>query len=327
LDAQTDDSKLEPHIKSQMENDLTNIYYTLYQARKAKLQKALLSASSKRIRVDRIKEQLELVSPEKGVVSGIPQDLRVSMQNDIEGLEEEIKLNATLIAKLKPEVKSYKTELKKIDPRRKLTKKLIEETKKAYTDSLTQINEHNYFKLETKRLFEKCRREKKNCSMIMIDLDFFKASNEVGGHQYGDVVLKKSALILKEILEEAELPEAHLLRLDGINFSIVIPDKTTEEVEELAQKINETYKAKMAEFCHQFDEQKTGDRTLQRHLQDWVKDKKPGVGSDHEKVNTVTVGVAHMQDKDADIFGLKDRAKDLVEKQKEENNRDSVTFE
>lgn len=105
----------------------------------------------------------------------------------------------------------------------------------AYRDQLTGLFTRRY-------LFEDIR-EKMNdadISMLYIDLDNFKLINDTLGHHYGDMVLKKSGRIMKELF-----PDDACIRMGGDEFVIVIFGKRRiEELQERAEKLIHKFK------CH-----------------------------------------------------------------------------
>lgn len=120
------------------------------------------------------------------------------------------------------------------------TNKLIsEETKRIYqeklanTDSLTGAFNRRYlneFSIEYLRII---KREKKDLSLLMIDLDDFKEINDNFGHKIGDIVIKKLVEISKEIIRENDL----IVRFGGDEFLILLPNTNIENARLVAEKI------------------------------------------------------------------------------------------
>ena len=75
-------------------------------------------------------------------------------------------------------------------------------------------------------------------SMLYIDLDNFKMINDTLGHHYGDMVLKKSGRIMKELF-----PNNACIRMGGDEFVIVILGKhRIEELQERAEQLIRKFK-------------------------------------------------------------------------------------
>jgi diguanylate cyclase (GGDEF)-like protein/putative nucleotidyltransferase with HDIG domain len=75
----------------------------------------------------------------------------------------------------------------------------------SITDGLTHLYNHRFlqerFDFELKRL----RRYGGSLSIMLIDIDLFKAVNDTYGHQFGDFVLKELALLLKSSSREVDI--------------------------------------------------------------------------------------------------------------------------
>ncbi|MPM35422.1 hypothetical protein SDC9_82014 [bioreactor metagenome] len=105
----------------------------------------------------------------------------------------------------------------------------------AYRDQLTGLFTRRY-------LFEDIREKMidSDISMLYIDLDNFKLINDTLGHHYGDIVLKKSGRIIKELF-----PNDACIRMGGDEFVIVILGKhRIEELQERAEQLIRKFK------CH-----------------------------------------------------------------------------
>ncbi|MFH1318640.1 MAG: diguanylate cyclase [Candidatus Omnitrophota bacterium] len=75
----------------------------------------------------------------------------------------------------------------------------------AVTDSSTGLCRHEYFQLRFSKKVEESMRCRHFLSLLVIDLDCFKEINDTYGHQVGDVVLKRLAIILKEKTRKADI--------------------------------------------------------------------------------------------------------------------------
>ena len=103
----------------------------------------------------------------------------------------------------------------------------------AYRDQLTGLFTRRY-------LFEDIREKMINSdiSMLYIDLDNFKLINDTLGHHYGDMVLKNSGRIMKQLF-----PNDACIRMGGDEFVIVILGKhRIEELQERAEQLIRKFK-------------------------------------------------------------------------------------
>jgi GGDEF domain-containing protein len=66
----------------------------------------------------------------------------------------------------------------------------------ASRDYLTELYNRRYFNEVSQGILEVAQREKKECSVVMIDIDNFKNINDTYGHSVGDRIIKELAHIL-----------------------------------------------------------------------------------------------------------------------------------
>lgn len=114
---------------------------------------------------------------------------------------------------------------------KRYNKKLIE---LSITDKLTGL--FNRLKIDEKLYDEQkmvSRYVEYHCSIIMIDIDFFKSINDTYGHQQGDETLKALANLMKENFRNTDL----IGRWGGEEFIIILPNTPVEEAYKKAEKI------------------------------------------------------------------------------------------
>lgn len=71
-------------------------------------------------------------------------------------------------------------------------------------------------------------------SLILLDIDHFKAYNDLYGHVHGDECLRRVAGLL---LKSVQSPEALVARFGGEEFVIILPGSPLQEAKELAENI------------------------------------------------------------------------------------------
>jgi diguanylate cyclase (GGDEF)-like protein len=106
--------------------------------------------------------------------------------------------------------------------------------KQAITDPLTQISNRRDFIMHIIQEFSRSKRENSNLSVLMCDIDNFKAYNDTYGHKRGDECLQMIASVIEETLNR---PADFCARYGGEEFIVILPATETQGAEHLAQKI------------------------------------------------------------------------------------------
>ncbi|MDV7338904.1 sensor domain-containing diguanylate cyclase [Terasakiella sp. A23] len=102
----------------------------------------------------------------------------------------------------------------------------------AMTDPLTGLSNRNSFTSGLERAIKFARRYGHGISLLIIDLDKFKAVNDHHGHPVGDQLLKQVAAILTSRIREVD----QVARLGGDEFAVILGGVTKKEmVNEIAQ--------------------------------------------------------------------------------------------
>jgi diguanylate cyclase (GGDEF)-like protein len=72
-------------------------------------------------------------------------------------------------------------------------------------------------------------------SLLLVDADWFKQANDNHGHQYGDEVLVRIALVLRSASQA--IPDGHCARLGGDEFVVLLPNLDAAATQEIAEEI------------------------------------------------------------------------------------------
>ena len=108
----------------------------------------------------------------------------------------------------------------------------------AVTDGLTGLHNRRYLDSHLETLFERAEARRRPLSLMITDIDRFKAINDEHGHDGGDDVLREFAARLRQNVRGIDLA----CRFGGEEFIIVMPD--TEFT--IAQKVAERVRAQIA---------------------------------------------------------------------------------
>lgn len=113
-------------------------------------------------------------------------------------------------------------------------KKMQEElTQLALYDKLTGLYNRGSFDKKLSEELERSSRYKKQFSLLMFDIDFFKKVNDAYGHQAGDEALKGVANIIRESIRATDYPT----RFGGEEFIVILPETDSTEAVNLAERI------------------------------------------------------------------------------------------
>jgi diguanylate cyclase (GGDEF)-like protein len=110
----------------------------------------------------------------------------------------------------------------------------------ARRDSLTQLLNRRAFDEELNALVLQHQRELgANRALILLDIDHFKSVNDELGHDEGDRVLMKLALIIKSRLRKTD----RFFRIGGEEFAIIPFETSPQAAEQLAEDIRQRIEA------------------------------------------------------------------------------------
>lgn len=101
------------------------------------------------------------------------------------------------------------------------------------TDQLTGAYNRNYMESHLIREIERSRRYNHGLSLLMIDVDLFKAINDSYGHPCGDYALKTICQRITATIRKSD----SLIRYGGDEFSIIMPETTKKDAYKVADTI------------------------------------------------------------------------------------------
>jgi len=104
---------------------------------------------------------------------------------------------------------------------------------KASQDSLTGLWNHEEILDKLNREMARSEREKESVSIIMVDIDHFKAINDTYGHVSGDEVLLKVAQMMHSMMRTYD----SIGRYGGDEFLIILPKCSMESAVSFAERI------------------------------------------------------------------------------------------
>ncbi|MBN2437927.1 MAG: diguanylate cyclase [Deltaproteobacteria bacterium] len=121
---------------------------------------------------------------------------------------------------------------------RKRAEEALRESEKRYrelsiVDDLTQLYNSRHFYLQLKIELNRSTRYEQPLTLLLLDLDDFKAFNDTYGHVEGDQVLRRLGQVVKRCLRETDFA----FRYGGEEFTILLPMTTGRDAAVTAERI------------------------------------------------------------------------------------------
>ncbi|MDA8339806.1 MAG: diguanylate cyclase [Nitrospiraceae bacterium] len=126
----------------------------------------------------------------------------------------------------------YITDAQPVLEAKRLMKTLKES---AFKDALTGLYNRRFLEESFENLVAGVLRRGTALGLLMCDLDFFKQTNDVYGHDVGDMVLKEAASNIRKSVRTSDL----VIRFGGEEFLVLLIDTKPGDSFEVAEKIRE----------------------------------------------------------------------------------------
>jgi diguanylate cyclase (GGDEF)-like protein len=125
----------------------------------------------------------------------------------------------------------------------KKTEQDLKESEQRYRelsiiDDLTQLYNSRHFYFQLKSELDRSNRYGQPLTLLLLDLDNFKAFNDTYGHVEGDQVLSRIGRVVKRCLRETDFA----YRYGGEEFTIILPMTTCEDGVVTAERIRMEFK-------------------------------------------------------------------------------------
>lgn len=114
------------------------------------------------------------------------------------------------------------------------------------TDRLTQLWNRGHWQERLQEAFERHRRSGADASLLIMDIDHFKAINDRYGHPAGDQVICRVAQTLREHSRQTDV----CARYGGEEFSIILPDTRQPGASAYAESLRKKIEALDIETDH-----------------------------------------------------------------------------
>ena len=137
----------------------------------------------------------------------------------------------TYIESLMDEVESARKEIQQYAG--ELERNVAELSELSRRDPLTNLLNHRAFIEELRREIARSEREGMTLSLAYIDLNGFKAVNDMQGHQSGDRILQEVAAIFMEGTRSSDIA----FRYGGDEFAIILPNCAIAQGRQVCEKV------------------------------------------------------------------------------------------
>lgn len=114
----------------------------------------------------------------------------------------------------------------------------------AMKDVLTEAYNRRYFDRRLVEELDRCRRYGRSLGLVMLDLDHFKAVNDLHGHLFGDETLRRSVKAWASVLRSSDI----LARYGGEEFCVLLPETELPEASLLAERVRAATSASEIEY-------------------------------------------------------------------------------
>jgi two-component system, cell cycle response regulator len=118
-----------------------------------------------------------------------------------------------------------------------LQKALLETNRRleelSLTDSLTRVANRRAFDERLEEAYERSRRYDRPLSLVVIDVDHFKAINDTHGHDAGDQVLRCVA----DVLADSSRHSDFVARIGGEEFAVLLPETALFDAMQFGEKL------------------------------------------------------------------------------------------
>jgi two-component system, cell cycle response regulator len=128
-----------------------------------------------------------------------------------------------------------RTQIKRKDHSDYLRGRLEESVELAMTDALTGLHNRRYMETRLAALAEQAQATGRPLSLVLVDIDNFKAINDTWGHDGGDSILRQFAARFRRNTRSADL----VCRIGGEEFVIMLPDSSLEGACQTGERLRE----------------------------------------------------------------------------------------
>ncbi len=105
----------------------------------------------------------------------------------------------------------------------------------AFRDPLTGLDNFRSFSARLEQELRRAKRYRHQLSLVMMDLDHFKAFNDTHGHPAGNVALKHFSKVLESSVRETDAAA----RYGGEEFAVILPETGKRVAQDMAERLRQ----------------------------------------------------------------------------------------
>jgi diguanylate cyclase len=188
---------------------------------------------------DEIEQVMAMMDAAEGSASSYSADLsnasrRLGVAKDREGVRAIVE--GLVLATKEIEAKNAKLQLQlhaMWEEMAQLRREMESIRAESLTDALTSLGNRKFFNGSLEKLIAECRAAGEPLSLLLADVDHFKAINDTFGHVVGDRVLRFVAMTMKDSITGKDIAA----RYGGEEFAVILPTTGLFPAVKLAEQI------------------------------------------------------------------------------------------
>ncbi|HVP10402.1 MAG TPA: diguanylate cyclase [Phycisphaerae bacterium] len=184
----------------------------------------------------------EVVRPIMSLLAAAAASRSGGVEGDLVAREDELGTIARSLVGLREDLVEWRQRVEQIERRvdseiaaetQRISRELRRIQREAWQDPLTGISNRRMLDEKFPKIFAAQRNARHDMSVVMIDLDHFKAANDALGHAVGDAVLQ----FVGELLRECLRADDFAVRYGGDEFLLILPGVSADNAMRLINRI------------------------------------------------------------------------------------------
>jgi len=123
----------------------------------------------------------------------------------------------------------------------------------AMVDPMTGLYNRRFLQDHTAQIISGVLRRRTQIGLLVCDIDYFKQVNDTHGHDAGDLILRETAIVLKNAVRESDI----VIRFGGEEFLVLLMDVQPDDAMLVAEKIRQSIESMKVTV---------GDKVLQKTI-------------------------------------------------------------